>query len=58
MEYPFSLDSSDAIRDLFSMTPYVRRTPRQGLERLAELERMAITFSFLLIVCEPSALDS
>ena len=58
VEYPFSLDSSDAIRDLFSMTPYVRRTPRQGLERLAELERMAITFSFLLIVCEPSALDS
>ena len=58
VEYPFSLDSSDSIRDLFAMTPYSRRTPRQGLERLEKLERLDVTFSFLLLVCEPSALDS
>ena len=54
VEYPFTLDSPDRIRDLFAMTPYARRTPRQGLERLEKLERLEVTFSFLLLVCAPS----
>lgn len=59
VEYRFSMESSDAIRDLFSMTPYARRTPRQGRERMAELKRLDVTFSFLLLVCSPAEpLDS
>ena len=54
VEYPFTLDSPDRIRDLFAMTPYARRTPRQGLERLEKLERLDVTFSFLLLTCEPA----
>lgn len=58
VEYPFALDSPGAIRDLFSMTPYAKRTPREGLDRLERLERLDVTFSFLLLVCGPSVLDS
>ncbi|MBR4742958.1 MAG: methyltransferase domain-containing protein [Oscillospiraceae bacterium] len=58
VEYPFTLDSAERIRDLFAMTPYARRTPRQGLERLEKLDRLEVTFSFLLLVCRPAALDS
>ena len=58
VEYPFTLDSAERIRDLFAMTPYARRTPRQGLERLEKLDRLEVTFSFLLLICRPSALDS
>ncbi len=58
VEYPFTLDSPNAIRDLFTMTPYARRTSRQGMERLEKLERLDVTFSFLLIPCAPAVLDS
>ena len=58
VEYPFTLDSAERIRDLFAMTPYAKRTPREGLERLEKLDRLDVTFSFLLLVCRPAALDS
>lgn len=58
VEYPFVLDSPVAIRDLFSMTPYARRTSREGMERLERLEQLHVTFSFLLLTYEPSVLDS
>ncbi len=58
VEYPFALDSPGAIRDLFAMPPYAKRTPREGLDRLERLERLDVTFSFLLLVCGPSVLDS
>jgi 23S rRNA (guanine745-N1)-methyltransferase len=32
--------------DLFRMTPYTWKTPREGVERLDGLERLRVTASF------------
>ena len=36
----------EAIWDLFSMTPYAWKTPKEGVERLKSLERLDITAAF------------
>lgn len=36
----------ESIMDLFGMTPYVWKTPKAGVERLAALERLAVTAQF------------
>lgn len=38
--------------NLFRMTPYSRKTPRAGAERLAALERPAVRTSFRVHVFE------
>ena len=40
------LKTPEQIRDLFAMTPYYHRTPRQGHERLAELKELSLETSF------------
>ncbi len=46
VEARMSIDSSQALQDLFRMTPYYWKTPKEGARRLAELEQMAVTASF------------
>jgi 23S rRNA (guanine745-N1)-methyltransferase len=38
--------SHDALMDLFRMTPYTWKTPREGVERLDALERLTVTAAF------------
>jgi 23S rRNA (guanine745-N1)-methyltransferase len=40
----------DALMDLFHMTPYTWKTPREGVERLDGLERLTVTASFRIHV--------
>ena len=40
VEYPLSLDSSADIMALFHMTPYAWKTPKDGIKRLAGLDRL------------------
>ena len=35
-----------AIADLFTMTPYLWKTPREGVERLKTLEKLELETSF------------
>ncbi len=43
------IDSPELIQALFSMTPYVHRTPKEGIMRLNALKSIDVTFSFLLL---------
>ena len=36
----------EALMDLFAMTPYAWKTPRQGVERLAGLDRLTVQADF------------
>ena len=47
--YRRTIDSPDLIKALFSMTPYVHRTPKEGIDRLNTLENIDLTMSFLLL---------
>ena len=47
--YRRTIDSPDLIKALFSMTPYVHRTPKEGIDRLNALENIDLTMSFLLL---------
>lgn len=48
--YTAEMNGNDQIRALFSMTPYVHRTPRAGLERLHTLQHLTVTLSFILLI--------
>ena len=50
--FPFTLESAQAIADLFSMTPYCYRTPRAGRERLLSLDRLSISAEFYVLIYE------
>ena len=52
LTYGHHLDTAEQIRALFSMTPYVHRTPREGIERLNALTELDVTLSFLLLTYE------
>ncbi|MCD8144699.1 MAG: methyltransferase domain-containing protein [Oscillospiraceae bacterium] len=41
-----TLDSPQAIRDIFQMTPYYWKTPKAGAERLAQLDRLETEIAF------------
>lgn len=45
VEFAMDLDAG-ALGDLFRMTPYYWKTPREGAERLAALEQLKVTASF------------
>lgn len=44
--FPFRLEGQDAILDLFAMTPYFYRTPREGRERLSALSALDLEAEF------------
>jgi len=52
ISYKRDIESPEMIRALFSMTPYVHRTPKEGIERLNALSRIELTLSFLLLTFE------
>lgn len=49
LEYESTLESNAHIRQLFAMTPYFFRTPREGVKRLEALEQICVTLDFLLL---------
>lgn len=40
------LPDNQTIQDLFGMTPYLWKTPKQGIERLRQLERLEVQIAF------------
>ena len=46
ISFPVTLESAEAIADLFAMTPYFYRTPKAGRERLAALDRLEVSAEF------------
>ncbi len=48
--FRFLLRDSEAIRDLFAMTPYYYRTPRLGRERLLLCERLEVGADFRVLL--------
>ena len=50
VSFRFSLSGSEAIGDLFAMTPYYYRTPRAGRERLGTLDRLELGADFRVLL--------
>lgn len=50
--YKVRLEDKELIEALFYMTPYVHRTPKEGMERLHALESIELTMSFVLLTFE------
>ena len=46
VEYTFTLTDRQVIADLFRMTPYFWKTPKEGAARLAELDTLTVTAQF------------
>ena len=46
LRFSIHLDRSEDIMALFGMTPYAWKTPRDGVERLAALEQLAVSVGF------------
>ena len=46
--YPISLETQNAVADLFRMTPYVHKTGSAELQRLAKLQSLQVTAEFVL----------
>lgn len=49
LTYTAEISGNDNIKALFSMTPYVHRTSKEGMDRLERLENINLTLSFLLL---------
>lgn len=50
LTYSFSLTDNQAIRHLFTMTPYYYTTPKEGPERLQGCEELELTADFVITV--------
>lgn len=50
VEATLALPDSQAIHDLFQMTPYYWKTPKAGAERLAQLDHLTVRASFRIHV--------
>jgi 23S rRNA (guanine745-N1)-methyltransferase len=50
LSYEFTLEGNEAIKDLFSMTPYFYRTGRESVERLNRLEKLTTLAEFDIFV--------
>lgn len=51
-ERVLDLPAGDCVRDLFAMTPYFWKTPKEGRERLASIGTLSVTASFLIRVLQ------
>ena len=49
IRYRFNMDSAVEIHDLFMMTPYAYRTPKESRDRLLELSHLECTADFILL---------
>lgn len=52
VETAFTLPDPQAIRDLYRMTPYFWKTPKEGAERLGRLDTLSVTAQFRIHVLE------
>ena len=52
VETRFTLPDAQAVQDLFRMTPYYWKSPKSGVERLAELDSLTVTGQFRIHVME------
>ena len=52
LDFGFRLEKAEEIMALFRMTPYVWKTPREGVERLAEQIELGLTAEFRILVYE------
>ena len=52
IEFRFRLEKQEEIAALFRMTPYSWKTPKSGIERLAEYRELDITAQFRVLVFE------
>lgn len=52
VETAFTLPDARTLQDLFCMTPYYWKTPRDGRERLARLDTLSVTAQFRIHVLE------
>lgn len=50
VEYTCTLDDPTHIRQLFAMTPYFFRTPKEGMARLNALTSMEVTLDFMILL--------
>lgn len=50
LKYTIELENNEDIADLFAMTPYYFRTPRDSAERLAKLDRLETELDFDITV--------
>ena len=50
MEDTITLPSQEDIHNLFQMTPYYWKTPREGAERLAKLTQLTVRTAFRIHV--------
>lgn len=50
IEYQAHLPSQKAIADLFTMTPYYYKSPKEGVERLEKLAELDVTCGFDILV--------
>lgn len=50
VRYMADMEDPAHIRQLFAMTPYFFRTPKEGMARLEALERIRVTLDFLILV--------
>lgn len=50
--FPFTLPTQEAIADLFTMTPYYYRTPKEGRARLAALPSLDVEAEFFVLSYE------
>ena len=52
VSFPFTLPTAGAIADLFTMTPYYYRTPREGRARLLSLDTLSAEAEFFVLSYE------
>jgi 23S rRNA (guanine745-N1)-methyltransferase len=50
LEYEAELPSQKAISDLFAMTPYYYKSPKEGTERLCSLGKLTVTCGFDILI--------
>ena len=52
LDFGFRLEKAEQIMALFRMTPYAWKTPKEGVERLAEQKELGLTAEFRILVYE------
>lgn len=55
--YSFELSSKQDISNILTMTPYVYRAPKESVEKVRQLDRLALTASFDITVLKKPNID-
>jgi len=57
LSYKTEVAGNSNIKALFSMTPYIHRTSKEGMERLERIEKISLTLSFLLLTYKKTKIE-